>query len=897
MKKTLLSMMMLVVVVLAFAQSRSNLRSGHAPFFHGVASGDPLPTQVMLWTRVTPPTGSTADIDVYWQIATDIDFNNIVNFGKTKAVDSTDFTVKVDVCGLDPGTYYYYAFNAFGTNSITGRTKTAPVGNVSKARFGVVSCSGYEHGFFNVYKSLAEENDIDAVLHLGDYIYEYATRTYHASAVTNAGRTYEPTHEIVSLEDYRTRHSHYRLDDDLRVLHQRFPFITTWDDHESANDSYKDGAENHDPATQGPWEIRKANSVQAYSEWLPIRNPDPNNFVKIWRNFQYGNLLDLIVLDSRLWGRDEQTLTGASDPNRRMLGNDQFDWFESRLSNSSSLWKIIPQQVMMAPLEAFGVPVNSDQWDGYRADRNRFINYIENNNIRNAVVLTGDIHTSWVNNIPGNSTTRAAVEYVVTSVTSPGADFITDAFGSLVGGFLGNTAESVIRFFNSHMRYIDLTRRGYMILTVDANRAQTDYTYVSTVTSPTYTTTSGPYWFTNVGNPNVQESNTPAASQAGPPVPSTVPNLNMPFVMLKDTFEVTANENAFLSTCFINASSLCPSKTSTILVPPVFGDATVNTLCLTYDPITNYYGTDYMTIAVCDVAAPNQCDTVVIQFNIIGDNDIEVISYNIDSDSTLTDCPVYNDLVFAPVSFDFSYIGNGSFDYANGCFTYTPDFNFNGLELANIYACDSIGICDTILLQFFVSGPSTTQTIQINVNQGDLTSNCLGFDDFDGTLVSSGMTYSGNNGNAIFFNDTCFSYISNPDFVGVDTITIYGCDNSVPSICDTIIYWINVIEPNATSIISVQQEAANNDFAIIGVYPNPFDSDILIQFYQFKSEMLYFTMYDMLGKEIFRSKMGDTDTGLKYFNLDGSRLPNGQYIIEISNESHRYVKQMLKVGK
>jgi alkaline phosphatase D len=896
MKKTLLSVLIMALVSLTIAQERSNLRSGHAPFFHGVASGDPLTDGVMLWTKVTPPTGSTADIDVYWQISTDIDFTNIVNFGKTKAIEASDFTVKVDVCGLSAGTYYYYAFHALGSNSITGRTKTAPSGNVAKARFGVVSCSGYEHGYFHVYESLAGVNDLDAVLHLGDYIYEYATRSYHAAAVTDAGRTYEPTHEIVSLEDYRTRHSHYKLDDQLKMIHQRFPFITTWDDHESANDSYKDGAENHDAATQGPWNVRKGNSVQAYSEWLPIRNPDPNNNLKIWRNFQYGNLLDLIVLDSRLWGRDEQSLTNANDPNRKMLGNDQFQWFENRLSNTSSQWKIIPQQVMMAPLEVFGAAVNSDQWDGYKADRNRFINYIEGNNIRNAVVLTGDIHTSWVNNIPGNSTTRAAVEYVVTSVTSPGADFITSAFGGLVGGFLGNTAEAVIRFFNSHMRYIDLTRRGYMVLTVDANKAQTDYTYVSSVTTPTYTTTSGPYWFTNAGNPQVTESNNPIPTQAGPPVPSLTPNQNMPFTMLADTFSISANVNTFLNSCFLNVSSLCPSKTSSIITPPVYGDATVNTFCLTYDPYTNYYGDDYMTIVVCDVVAPSQCDTVVIHFEIAGNNDIETYVYNIDSDSTLTDCPLYNDLYTAAESYDFSYIGNGNFDYVNGCFTYTPDFNFNGVELANLYACDSVGICDTILLQFNVSGPSNTQIIQINTNSGQLASSCLGFDNFGGTLVSSGMTYTSSNGNAVFFNDTCFSYISNPDFVGVDTVTLYGCDNSVPSICDTIIYWINV-SAAPTSIISVKEEAKNNDFAVLGIYPNPFESNVMVQFYQFKSENLYFTMYDVLGKEVIKTKMGDTDTGLKYFTLDGSRLPNGQYLIEISNGQFQYVKSVIKYGK
>ncbi|MEZ4979026.1 MAG: alkaline phosphatase D family protein [Chitinophagales bacterium] len=223
---------------------------------------------------------------------------------------------------LARGTYYYYAFRALGQNSIIGRTKTAPATGGTEARFGVVSCSSYEHGYFNAYESLSKRNDLDAIIHLGDYIYEYASGGFSSSVVTGTWCVYQPTNEIITLSDYRIRHSHYKLDDQLQMLHQIHPFITTWDDHETANDSYKDGAQNHDPATEGPWIDRKVSGTQAYKEYMPIRNPDPANDLKIWRKLRYGNLLDLIVLDSRLWARDLQNLSQTNNSNHLLLGND-----------------------------------------------------------------------------------------------------------------------------------------------------------------------------------------------------------------------------------------------------------------------------------------------------------------------------------------------------------------------------------------------------------------------------------------------------------------------------------------------------------------------------------------------------------------------------------------------
>lgn len=456
-------------------QNRASIDPSLYPFYHGVASGDPLTDRVILWTRITDDTLSTDSVEVQWRIGTDTLLTNIVNYGIGYAKASNDWTFKVDASGLQPDTWYYYDFVALQHHSLTGRTRTAPTGNIDSVRFAVVSCSNWEHGYFNAYKYMKERNDFDAVLHLGDYIYEYETGGYSANI---SGRENIPTNEIITLEDYRLRYGHYHLDEDLRNLHQQYPFITIWDDHESANDSYKDGAENHDPATEGSWYIRKSNATQAYHEWLPIRDPNPGS-PQIYRQFEWGNLISLNMLDTRLEGRDEQvsaTSSDVNDPNRSLMGPTQFAWLTNNLENSTAKWNLIGQQVMMAPLEVFGNPVNADQWDGYAYERSQLMNFIYNYSINNVVVLTGDIHTSWVNDLPigssyDNSTCSgsAGVEFVVTSVTSP---------GSPIG-----TGVSLIQSMNDHMQYIDLNNHGYMILDINQNRVQGDYYYMNDITT------------------------------------------------------------------------------------------------------------------------------------------------------------------------------------------------------------------------------------------------------------------------------------------------------------------------------------------------------------------------------------------------------------------------------
>lgn len=444
-----------------------------APFYHGVASGDPLSDRVILWTRYTPDSLQSGQQIVEWKIAKDTSFSMGLQSGVVITDETMDYTVKVDPTGLTPNTTYYYQFKANNKLSVIGRTRTATSGDCDSLRFAVVSCANYEAGYFNVFRNLKERNDFDAVVCLGDYIYEYESGGYAPNS--NANRQWMPDHEILSLLDYRARYSTYRLDDDLRDLHQQFPFVVVWDDHETANDSWMNGAENHQ-ANEGSFAVRKQAAKQAFFEWLPIRVTGVSDNYQIFREIKYGDLVDLIMLDTRLHGRDEQAGTSGATvtaQGRQLLGTDQFTWLGNRLSNSTARWKLLGQQVMMAPLTLFGSALNGDQWDGYPAERQRVYNHILTNNITDVVVLTGDIHSSWANDLPGNSYNGSTgggsvgVEFVAPSVTSPGID--------VPGGATALMAS------NSHIKYADLSRHGYVMLDVNKQRVQADWYYVNTV--------------------------------------------------------------------------------------------------------------------------------------------------------------------------------------------------------------------------------------------------------------------------------------------------------------------------------------------------------------------------------------------------------------------------------
>ena len=445
-----------------------------------MASGDPLSDAVILWTRVSP--GADDPVEVWWEIAVDTAFEKRVQVGTFSTDGSRDFTVKVDVGELDPGRTYYYRFKSLGRTSPVGRTRTAPSGAVERLRFGVASCASLGHGYFHAYRALAEELDLDAVIHLGDYIYEYGSNEY------GMVRDYEPAHEIVTLEDYRLRHSQYKREADLAEAHRQHPFIVVWDDHESANNSWKNGAENHQP-DEGEWKDRKAAAIQAYFEWMPIRETADRSM--IWRKLPFGDLADLVILDTRLWGRDEGdgALVGAppaDDPNHQLLGEDQEAWLEEQVKGSAARWKILGQQVMVGNLiivPGMTLANPGDQWHGYPSARKRFIDFLRGPDVDNVVVLTGDIHSSWANELvndpndaaeydPATGEGSAAVEFVTPAITSPG---IPDMFLGLI-----DTARAV----NPHIRYVEPTLRGYMVVDLTPERASSAWYHFADITNP-----------------------------------------------------------------------------------------------------------------------------------------------------------------------------------------------------------------------------------------------------------------------------------------------------------------------------------------------------------------------------------------------------------------------------
>ncbi|MCL2535878.1 MAG: alkaline phosphatase D family protein [Nocardiaceae bacterium] len=483
-------------------------------FVHGVASGDPLPDRVIIWTRITPSadvlpgSGVGPTVSVTWQVASDPDFANVVRSGTEQAGPDSDHTVKVDVTGLRPSTGYHYRFAALGQTSPVGRTHTAPTtdADLGRLRFGVVSCSNWEAGYFASYRFLAERDDLDAVLHLGDYIYEYGRGEYGAK--NGSVRPHDPAHEIISLADYRIRHAQYKTDPDLMALHAKVPFITTWDDHESADNSYDGGAENHDPATEGDWGARKAASARAYFEWMPVRVNGTGPDTPIYRRFRFGNLAELSMLDLRTY-RSEQASSGAGwrkvdSPDRTITGRAQMDWLTSGIVTSPTQWKIVGNPVMIAPC-AFppledrtmaaitdmigvpdaGIPYNTDQWDGYSADRRRLFDAITSNKVRNTVFLTGDIHTSWACDLPVDAADypgagTVGTEFVVPSVTSANID---DSL-KVPPRTVSVAAEEAFKTFNHHVRYVELDSHGYGVFEVNKQGAQMDWFFVSDPADP-----------------------------------------------------------------------------------------------------------------------------------------------------------------------------------------------------------------------------------------------------------------------------------------------------------------------------------------------------------------------------------------------------------------------------
>jgi alkaline phosphatase D len=493
----------------------AQLLLGGRGFTHSVASGEPGHYKVMLWTRYVPAAGATARLS--WQVAEDADFARIAAEGEIEASPAQDWCVKPVAEGLAPGRWYFYRFrDAAGAVSPIGRTRTLPNGRVSRFALGIFSCSNLPFGHFNAYAHAAARGDLDLMVHLGDYLYEYPVGTYPSAAEALAGRLIAPPHETVSLADYRLRHAAYRLDPDLQRLHQLFPMIAMWDDHESANDAWRGGAENHDPATEGPWEARKAAAVQAYREWMPVSD-------EAFRAYRVGDLVHILRPETRLTARDAppdlaailrgQTDIPAAlaafrdgawqDPGRTILGDAQERAVLETLRHSAAdgvRWQVLAQQVIMGELAlapemrawtpadapafiqqraavafaaaAAGLPFNFDAWDGYPAARARLLSGALDAGA-NLITLSGDSHNGWAFDLDVAGT-PAGVDFGVQSVTSPG-------FEAYAGRTPPDEVARVLVARNRQLKWADTARRGYMSLTLTPERAVNEWHFVETI--------------------------------------------------------------------------------------------------------------------------------------------------------------------------------------------------------------------------------------------------------------------------------------------------------------------------------------------------------------------------------------------------------------------------------
>jgi alkaline phosphatase D len=479
---------------------RSRLASARpaaeAIFGHGIASGDPSAHGIILWTRVTA--GAERSVRVHWQLAEDAAMTRVIASGNTITDASRDFTVKIDAGGLPAGANLYYRFRALDALSPVGRTRTLPSGRLDSVKFAVVSCANYPNGYFHVYREIAARTDLDAVLHLGDYIYEYGATGYASEYAAALGRISKPATELHSLQDYRQRHAQYKRDPDSQAMLQSLPLIAVWDDHELANDAWRDGAEGHSPE-EGSWAARRDAAIQAYFEWMPIRGVPRGKKTRIFRAFRYGNLASLIMLDTRIYGRDPQPYIGENvssdsiaaamaDPKRRMLGPTQERWLRKRLKRASdTTWQLLGQQVLVSKMispdleplvdqEKHSViskerlqrvierskhnpPSVLDTWDGYPLARQDLYDDLSRY-ATNPVVLSGDLHTNLAADlIPENANKPVAVELMTGTVSSP---VLTDVLPEKTP----NALREGVLALNPWLKYLDGSHRGWLCLTL-----------------------------------------------------------------------------------------------------------------------------------------------------------------------------------------------------------------------------------------------------------------------------------------------------------------------------------------------------------------------------------------------------------------------------------------------
>ncbi|WP_035770972.1 alkaline phosphatase D family protein [Arthrobacter sp. Br18] len=479
----------------------------NALFSHGVASGDPLPDGVLLWTRITPTPEATPgsgigpDATVKWEVALDAGFRRVVTRGATTTGAFRDHTVKAEPRGLQPATTYWYRFSLGKSISPVGRTRTAPAAGaaVDRLRIGVVSCANLQAGWFSSYRHLAARGDLDLVLHVGDYLYEYAPGEYQAREIVV--RPHDPAVEMTVLEHYRRRHAQYKTDPDLQALHAVAPFVVTWDDHESANDAWSDGAENHTEGVEGTWADRRTASQQAYAEWMPVRYENGGD---LYRRLSFGSLASISMLDLRSY-RSQQAGNvdpAISSPDRTITGDAQMTWLLDGFTAEDVQWKLVGNPVMITPIRfpstlstseigamqellgtttIDGVPYNVDQWDGYTADRSRVLKHLRDNGVTDTVFLTGDIHSGWACDVPADPLTypasgnSVATELVCTSVTSDNLDDILNVPPRTAS----IAVEAAFRANNPHVKYLDFDSHGYSVLDVTPSGVRMDWYVLS----------------------------------------------------------------------------------------------------------------------------------------------------------------------------------------------------------------------------------------------------------------------------------------------------------------------------------------------------------------------------------------------------------------------------------
>lgn len=511
----------------------SGQEAGEETFSCGVASGDPGPDSVVLWTRVAGVTGGTLPVVV--TVAEDATFERVVFNETVETGPAKDFTVKVVARGLNPGTRYAYRFTVYDRVSPTGMTRTLPEAT-DRARFAIASCSNYPFGYFNAYDHIARQADLDAVLHLGDYFYEYGPDGYGGAKGAALGRVHDPAKETITLDDYRRRHRQYKSDPASQRMHAAHPLIAVWDDHETSNDSWKNGAENHDPATEGSWPDRKRAAMQAYYEYMPIRDPEPGRTrEQIFRDYAWGKYLTITAIESRLNARSKpltysEHIDELGTPEgleryrreilgseaRQLLGPEQQAFVRQSLEKSvasGATWRLIANQVLFARVtlpnlgayvseeqiaaieEAFpevrdfirytsyGLPYNTDSWDGYPAARERFYANAAAAGARDLIVLTGDTHQFWANDLKRDDGQHMGVELGTSGITSPGPAAI---FGDAAFDF-----SLLLRRDNPEIRYTDALNNGYILLTLEEDRARADFITMSTIDTPDYAAIRG----------------------------------------------------------------------------------------------------------------------------------------------------------------------------------------------------------------------------------------------------------------------------------------------------------------------------------------------------------------------------------------------------------------------